>query len=94
MTTIIQIGIVSKGTDNFTPFKRRELVTHTGKLIFVLDISTLDHIIVTDERNSFDDVESYIKDKIGSKDYNKHINAIDIFKLDHIFGANGSISSD
>lgn len=23
MTTIIQIGIVSKGTDNFTPFKRR-----------------------------------------------------------------------
>lgn len=63
MTTIIQIGIVSKGTDNFTPFKRRELVTHSHKLKFALDISTLNCITVSDERLSFDNKQKYEEKK-------------------------------
>lgn len=69
-------------------------MTHSDKHKFVLYISTLAHIIVTDEWISFDNVQSLRKKYIGVKHYNKLINAIDIFKLDHNCKTDGNIFND
>lgn len=69
-------------------------MTHTDKLKCVLYISTLAYIIMTDERNSYTNVQSYRKAEICTKHYNKLINAIDILKLDHNFKTDEHIFND